>query len=263
MAQGLASRITLHDVDCQLARSTAVALSSIKGVNVTSRLVWFLHFHKAGGSSLVELARRNGETFYPRSANGNPMSPDGKTIRLWELGPEGLETFVQEARDAGVSFVASEWGVPDLAVLSGIPQLVTVTVLRDPVARLLSNFAFDYAHGFTQARSLREYRNHHTALYTLDNYYCRQVLGSAWVEDGDPHALLETAGSRLARVDHVALLEGAYPFEGIREALGWQVDGPHQNSSIGQAERMKRSLRMAGRGRLDLASRALRSRIEA
>ena len=41
-------------------------------------LTWFLHFHKAGGTTVVALARRNGEVLPDPNLNGCPLSADRK-----------------------------------------------------------------------------------------------------------------------------------------------------------------------------------------
>lgn len=50
--------------------------------------LWYHHFHKAGGSTFVNLAKANGATLLPRNSNGNPLSRNGVRIPFWKFSPE-------------------------------------------------------------------------------------------------------------------------------------------------------------------------------
>ncbi|MDJ0615333.1 MAG: hypothetical protein QNJ63_01085 [Calothrix sp. MO_192.B10] len=54
------------------------------------RLIWFQHFHKAGGTSIVKFAQSNSEVLYPCHLNGNPLSPDGRNGKIQLSGCKSL-----------------------------------------------------------------------------------------------------------------------------------------------------------------------------
>ena len=170
------------------------------------RLVWFMHVHKAGGTSVVGLARRNSETFWPDHRNGNPCSPDGKIHRPWELSAAGLDAYIDEALLSGVSFVASEWGCPDPAILAARSDVLSIVVLRDPLNRIISDFRYEYLNG-RAARSVLDWVDHHSHQHTQPNYYTRLLLGREWESDRDPDDLVKSAMERLRCFDVVAVLE--------------------------------------------------------
>ena len=58
--------------------------SCTRGNNVT---LWYHHFHKAGGSTFVSLAKANGATLVPRNSNGNPLGSNGARIPFWTFTP--------------------------------------------------------------------------------------------------------------------------------------------------------------------------------
>jgi hypothetical protein len=58
------------------------------------KLIWFQHFHKAAGSTIVEYALMNNEKLYPNHANGNPLEKDGSLINLHTFSPTELTKFV-------------------------------------------------------------------------------------------------------------------------------------------------------------------------
>lgn len=226
------------------------------------RLIWYVHFHKAGGSSLVRLAKENGEILYPHHGNGNPLRSDGKDIRTWELSPGGLHDFVDSAIRNGVSFVASEWGVPNLEELEQRDDVTTVTLLREPVGRMISNFKFDFYRPFESSRSrIEDYTDHYLIPWTHSNYYARTLLSEAWREDGDQNVLQDAAFERLTHIDVVAPLEARDAYARISDTVGWASREARTVNSSGMSPRLRlRMLRKRlAEGRLDLVPRALQT----
>mmetsp|Transcript_56690 Transcript_56690/g.111966 ORF Transcript_56690/g.111966 Transcript_56690/m.111966 type:complete len:482 (+) Transcript_56690:135-1580(+) len=115
--------------------------------NVT---IWYHHFHKAGGSTFVKLAQANGANLMPANSNGNPLGGDGKRIPFWEFGPaEQVAWAADVQRRHGTDFVVTEFGFPGpLSLLAPLPFLY-VTILREPVSRLVSNFFWRYRRYFS------------------------------------------------------------------------------------------------------------------
>ncbi|WP_062387828.1 hypothetical protein [Demequina iriomotensis] len=220
------------------------------------RLAVFLHFHKAGGSSVVELARRNGERFHSPHVNGNPLDAHGKIHRPWDLSDRGLDAYVDTLLDEGVTFLATEWAVPTLEVLRGRPDVQVVTVIREPVARLVSNFRYDRAKGYTEHTDVLSFVDDHIALHTSTDYYTKMLLGRRWWEDAPREDQLDAAEARLAHVDAVGVLEAPGWVEDICATLGWEPSAvssnPHRASLPSRA---KSAARYLGSGRLDLAAR--------
>jgi hypothetical protein len=58
------------------------------------RLIWLQHLHKAAGTSIVELAKKNNEILFPQHVNGNPLNVNGNLIRLWQMKSSELLSFV-------------------------------------------------------------------------------------------------------------------------------------------------------------------------
>ncbi|MGF1454809.1 MAG: hypothetical protein ACFB6R_05450 [Alphaproteobacteria bacterium] len=200
------------------------ASSATKDAARPYRLVWFQHFHKAGGSSLIELAKASGETFYPQNANANPLDAHGKTIPLWQFHEEALTAFVDSCEAKGVTFVATEWGVPDFRVLANDPRVVSVTCLRDPFSRIMSCYRFDMHYAFTPAVSIFDYFDDHSLAFRQRDYYVNGLAAGT----GSSHVAgprgLALAKENLAAIDHIVVLEGEHPFRRLADALGWLVD---------------------------------------
>jgi hypothetical protein len=206
------------------------------------RLVWFQHFHKAGGTSIVEMAGRNGERLWPRHANGNPLDDDGNTIALWQYTPAQLTAFVNHCEAIGVTFVATDWGMPLLAPLREDRRVTLVTCVRRPLDRLVANFFFDVHYGYTPARTLDAYVGSGAGAFVMFDYYTR-ILSR---RDDDPRPLDRQAFERvmqaLARFDHCAVLERG--LTDLATALDWfRVDAVHANRSRPTRRRWRRLLR--------------------
>lgn len=219
------------------------------------RLIWFQHFHKAAGTTVIEHARRAGERFHERNLNGNPLGIDGKTLPLWNFGPQELCKFVESCRNEGVTFIATEWGLPDLDVLRTLAGVVLITLVRDPYERFVSNFIFDYRHGYTSHARIRAYVGSKGAFSNF-NYYCRMLCRKHELHDRLAEADLALAARRLGQFDHVALLERPDGIKSLVEALGWTYYPIRLNRT---RSTIRRIASLALRGRHALAQRQFRA----
>lgn len=222
-------------------------------------LTWFLHFHKAGGTTVVALARHNGEALHDPNLNGCPLSPDRKVMRLWERSPRGLNDYVDEAVASGVTFVASEWGVPDLEVLAQRSDVRVVTVVRDPIRRIISNFKFDRQYGYSEWHSLAAWADHPVKTHTFSNYYTRMLARDAWRDDAPTDEMVAAAWRTLTLVDHTILMDQPDWVSTLCKRLGWFPYDIHENrSSLAIADSSRLRARHLRHGRLDLFAKTFR-----
>ena len=148
--------------------------TSMLGVGV----LWFHHFHKAGGSSVVTAARRGGWRPHRPHGNGNPMSPEGETLPIWEMDEAALGGWLRAVRRRGVNFIACEWGFPQAALDLTRPRLFRAAVLRDPVERVISSYVFDRFHGDAETPDILDYVQERQVFKKID-YYSTRVAGRA------------------------------------------------------------------------------------
>lgn len=93
------------------------------------RLIWFHHIHKSGGSSFVDLARKNGEKmYYKGDNNGNPVLEKDQKID---------QKFIDDTIENGTTFIATEWNFEPV----NDDKITYVTMLRNPLERLISHIA--------------------------------------------------------------------------------------------------------------------------
>lgn len=191
------------------------------------RLVWFQHFHKAAGSSIIDLAELNKEQFWPYHNNGNPIEENGNELKLWEYSIEELAGFVDSCEEKGVTFVATEWGTPNIEYLRSDNRVVLVTCLRNPLDRYVSNFYYDLYNGYTPARTLFEYESSRNRAITTFNYYCRVLLNINESSTKIGSKEFDTAASTLEKFDVCISLEEG--FSRLSSALSWTHNNMHSN----------------------------------
>jgi|TARA_B100001105_G_C22347348_1_gene424088 hypothetical protein len=198
------------------------------------RLIWFQHVHKAAGSLIVNQAIANGEVLFKNHKNGNPYTPEGELTPLWEFDKDLLTAFVDQCEAEGVTFVATEWGAPIYEVLHSDPRVVLVTCLREPWSRFISNFNYDYYHGFTKSRTLGEFLSEELRI-KQDNFLVRVFSRNYSAPEGQLDEIsLSTAFSNLHLFDLVLVTERQYDLSNhLFEALGWQSKPVFSHTTFG------------------------------
>lgn len=183
-------------------------------------IIWFQHFHKAGGTSLINAAQSSGWQLYKPNLNGNPVSDDENFIPIWDWDCDTLQDWLLNRRRDGVSFICCEFGfskaifdIPDLNILQ-------LAIMRRPKERLISNYLYDLQNGHTETINILEYIDgpppfHSTGSqpFRKPDYYTRRVTG----ESGN--AAREEAFSWLSRYDHIAFLEEPHTFMPLQKLI--------------------------------------------
>ncbi|MEO1636003.1 MAG: hypothetical protein AAFS04_13080 [Cyanobacteria bacterium J06631_9] len=226
--------------------------------SIPYRLIWFQHFHKAAETSVTNLAVANNESFYTQHKNGIPVLPQGKKgtvggFNPWDFSDAELTQFVDHCEDSGVTFVANEWGSVNFEVLAADPRVVLITCLRDPLKRFLSNFYFDYWHGYDNVSSPQAFMN--VSKFSQSDFYCKFLSRTeqAYKEKIGEEAF-HTAKTNLLLFDHVVILESTHALHGLCNSLGW-TEGL-ELSQKNKTHRWDRSfVRSVLNGRFDLAFR--------
>jgi len=150
----------------------------------SSPLVLFVHTHKCAGTAVIDLFRREGFTLVPGTEKLGAM-PEYLS-RLKDVTDPGeldakygrreVRRFLRETRSSGVNFVATEWVVPPaLSAATRRRGVFAFTVLRDPLTRYVSNYAFDVRSGYSSARDLWGFRD--GLMYREHDYYTRLFSG--------------------------------------------------------------------------------------
>lgn len=183
-------------------------------------LIWFQHFHKAGGTSLIEAAQSSGWQLYQPNLNGNPVFDDQSFIPIWDWSGAMLHDWLRDQSPKGVNFVCCEYGFSKSLFSIHDLRILKFSIMRSPKERLISNYLYDLQRGHTKAGSILEYVEEPPSFHSIGpqpfkkpDYYTRRVTG----ESGP--AAREEAFSWLSRYDHIAFLEEPETFLPIQKFI--------------------------------------------
>lgn len=212
------------------------------------RLVWFQHFHKAAGTTIVELAKLNGLRLYPKHTNGSPLDNKGNVIPLWKYSNKELRLWFGECMSKDIGFIATEWGCPDIVNLMQFQCCTTMSVFRDPLSRFISNFNYDRAYAFTSAKTLVEYLD--SVSYASNNYYTRMLLGIKKSSQAVNDDQFEFALTALKAFDILIIQELPESFSFLVHELSWSnVKKYHVNKLFWTSLRHRLKLLTSGKFR--------------
>ena len=146
-----AFRLALSTVELTEAHRALPPKYHEQSPTANDTIIMYLHFHKAGGTSVAKAAEKR-HKLYPLSSNGIPKivikkTQRPKTIPFWLYSEEELTDFLQGLHADHVTFIAMEnhWFrnasmVDELFKRKNSLELATQ--LRNPFSRFLSNYLF-------------------------------------------------------------------------------------------------------------------------
>tara|TARA_B100000614_G_C14551467_1_gene494126 strand:- start:829 stop:1578 length:750 start_codon:yes stop_codon:yes gene_type:complete len=211
---------------------------------VNSRLNFFLHFRKAGGTRIVNLAIANGERLWPIHDNGKPCDDSGTTKDLTSMSHSEATDFFNEAIRKKVSFLSAPGGKELVEAALAHPDVRTICSLRDPRKTCLSNYNYDYYIGLTNERRLSSYLYH--ADYS--NPFTRSLLGHENYEHTEKDSMNE-AIRLLQQFDLLIRLGDSDSDSKIHNVTGWSNFDVKSHSTSGE-DRLWKIYNLMIRGRL-------------
>ena len=175
---------------------------------IPSSRVIFFHCHKAGGTTIVDAAKRSGFKLPQDHRNGNPLDSEGKAIKWFRLSDEEATRNISRLNDEGVNFFCFEFSIPKFSVLDKFEDFHYITVLRDPLARAYSNFKMDVFHRYVDPVKISHFSKYMNGdnLVQSNNYYTRFFSGLRNQGSVDK-SHLETAIKFIHKFDMVCILE--------------------------------------------------------
>ena len=183
-------------------------------------MIYFLHIHKSGGSTFVNLALKNGEKLHKPNKNGNPYDDKDKIIPFWDYDKDKLLKFFNKK---DFTFCANETCLKQMHIDSKIKY---ATVLRHPVDTILSCYHHEL-HGskskvpfdkFFSMKILLE-RNKLAMQKYEKNYFSGPL--TYYLSGGRDRQLAE---ERLRQFDAIIFLENyANDVKIMEKIAGWKV----------------------------------------
>ena len=224
---------SLHDSKHLVPAANRTALGSLQTL--------MFHVHKAGGSSLCDMARRNGEIVSTTNCNmGDSSSNFG-----FSCDRDQASTLPAEDQGSFIKTVRYTFGADEcLAPREPVAGLLTLTSLREPLERAASHFYYDAQWGYAQkahgdCRSfdcfvLQRMESDDYVRYYWHNYMTRFFSGTAHTGAIGAEEL-ERAKARLAGVDVlIDLANFDASMAMLKDKLNWDdLSLPHENSSGG------------------------------
>ena len=209
-----------------------------------SRLNFFLHFRKAGGTRIVNLAIANGERLWPIHDNGKPCDESGMTKDLTSMSHSEATDFFNEAIRKKVSFLSAPGGKELVEAALAHPDVRTICSLRNPRKTCLSNYNYDYYLGLTNERRLSSYLCH--ADYS--NPFTRSLLGHENYEHTEKDSINE-AIRLLQQFDLLIRLGDSDSDSKIHNVTGWSNFDVKSHSTSGE-DRLWKIYNLMIKGRL-------------
>jgi len=196
--------------------------------------VFFLHMHKAGGTTVTYLFRDF--KWYPRNGNGNPWEGRTGVVKFTDYGRKQFADFLLRLNHMKVQFIASEWNYFKHVEEIDISCISLVTCIRDPYARFVSNMFVNGANASEllnpltwMNRDIQLKRGNLWVNFNKPNYYVKMMNGYGDEPQREvSREDLETAKRNLNDFDVVIILEVAESFRLLKK-YGIEYDGEIKN----------------------------------
>lgn len=154
----------------------------------------FAHLRKCAGTSVIRAAVRAGVRLPPGHVNGHLPDAAGHALGgLDRLPPDEFRGILGGLRAAGVELMAIEWDFPRFELFPTDLGLRFFTIFRDPVERLVSNYAYDVTMDYTPATSIWEWMER-PAIWTRGDYFVRFFCALRAEEEVTPDHVDEAYG---------------------------------------------------------------------
>lgn len=221
------------------------------------RLPYFLHLHKAGGTTICHVARMSNEL---NAAKRNCNAP-GDGPRTLISAPFGYANTQldghckrrrQEALKHKIDFLAVERWLDTGTFAQCHASFFFITVLREPVQRIVSHCRFEHVSpkealawarlSTADAARAADGRPVQRGAAVVDNFYVRSFLGGDVYEKTAPGAITAHHAAQaievLARFDAVLILENLdRGFDQLFRRLGWcRPDAGELRQSFGPGD---------------------------
>lgn len=179
--------------------------------------IYFLHIHKAAGTTFVNLARQNLCKFYKQYKNGNPWNKN-ELIQFWKFDPDEQVKFLASP---DYNFIANETCLgPHILHHT---KIAYITILRNPLDRILSDFKHRRKAGdYPEDMLFHEFIDSEIfpSLRWTNNFLIRTFIKDSSKKIIDERDL-KLAKERLSQFNHVFFVESFQEDIIVMKQFGW------------------------------------------
>lgn len=204
---------------------------------MSNKIVFFLHFHKSGGSSINYLFNHYNK--HKPNANGNPWTEAGEIIKFWNYNKEEFNLFKTYLLTKKINFVAFEFNFFKLYDQIDLSNIELIVCIRDPYKRYVSNMLFDNVekmHSFNNKTIWRignkKTNGKYKVNYNKFNYYTKMLNGFGDMPDieiNDKH--LEIAKNNLSKFSTIIILEDQETFKLLEKYDIYKMEHKNKNKN--------------------------------
>tara|TARA_Y100000588_G_scaffold65221_1_gene65095 strand:+ start:11125 stop:11802 length:678 start_codon:yes stop_codon:yes gene_type:complete len=163
--------------------------------------IYFHHFHKCAGTSVVSYIQSISDYFVDEHLNGNPVI-NGTTLSLHDMSNYKLDQLCKNYSKHNKSF-AYEWGIPNMDIINKYNK--SVVVIREPIERLVSNYKYDLKMKVYKD-DFNKYVNNIAIPYCRTDYYNYEISNHL-NNINSAHRLKENAEWVWSKFDEIIILE--------------------------------------------------------
>tara|TARA_E500000178_G_C16915785_1_gene704862 strand:+ start:488 stop:1234 length:747 start_codon:yes stop_codon:yes gene_type:complete len=188
-----------------------------------NKIIFFLHFHKCGGTTINSLFNHFNK--HKPSHNGNPWNKTNENIiKFWNYKKKKFNAFKKKLISQHVNFVAFEWNYFKYYNNIDFKNIELIVCLRDPYSRYISNMKMDKCNDMKYYNKQQKKWSNKKAdqrfyiNYNKYNYYVKMLNGygdQPNIEVTNKH--LEIAKKNLTKFSTVLILEDKDTFKLLKK----------------------------------------------
>jgi len=201
------------------------------------KIIFFLHFHKSGGTTINDLFNKYKK--HEPNTNGNPWSKSNKEIiKFWNYDKDEFNKFKYYLLSQKINFVSFEWNYFKFYDEIDLTNIELIVCIRDPYKRYISNmmiYNMQNMHDFNnktiwwrRERSNQEF----TVNFNKYNYYTKMLNGFGEqpnIEINQTH--LEIAKNNLLKFSTIVILEDKDTFQLLEKYNIYTVEHKNKNNN--------------------------------
>lgn len=205
-----------------------------------NKIIFFLHFHKSGGSTINHLF--NNYNKHIPNINGNPWCKSHeKIIKFWNYNKNEFDNFKKYLLLQKVNFVAFEWNFFKYFNEIDTSNIELIVCIRDPYKRYISNMMVENNHSihifnertiwWNTERSNQKFKVN----YNKYNYYTKMLNGfgdQPNIEINQTH--LEIAKHNLSKFSTIIILEDIDTFKLLEKYNIFNIVHKNKNNNKNQ-----------------------------